>query len=404
MINMTYNFDEDTNRFDTHCLKWEFDFGGEQPVQSDRAHAKYGDDQLLPLWVADMDFKSPPAVIEALEERAAHGIYGYSIPADCYYEAVQDWMARRYGLPVDRDWIVMTSGVVNALYLLVQTFTSPGDKILIQPPVYHPFYSAVEDNGRIIARNPLKLTGSRYEMDFDDLADKAADPQVKMAILCSPHNPVGRVWSPEELDQFGQICRDNDVLVISDEIHADLILSGHRFTSFACINEDFAADSIICTAPSKTFNLAGLKLSNIVVQNKEQRDRFAETLNRCGLWGTNAFAIVATEAAYLHGEDWLLAVMAYIEDNYNFLRSYIAEHLPQLKVTPLEGTYLAWVDFSALALHPDERTDLLMNEAKVWLNEGQTFGPEGADFERINIACPRSILADALERIKTAVG
>lgn len=400
---MTFNFDKEIDRFDTSCLKWEFEFIDEQPVQSDRAHSKYGDDRLLPLWVADMDFESPPEVIEALQARAAHGVFGYCVPDDDYYTAVEEWMARRYGRIIKRDWIAITSGVVNALYLLVQTFTEPGDKVLIQPPVYHPFFSAIEDNGRVVARNPLKRVGGSYEMDFDDLAQKAADPAVKMAILCSPHNPIGRVWAPEELLRFGQICRDNGVLVVSDEIHADLILSGHTFTPFDSVHADFAADSIICTAPSKTFNLAGLKLSNIILPNEEQREQFAQTLNRCGIWGTNAFGLAAAESAYRYGEAWLADVMAYIEDNYHFLRTFIDEHLPQLTVTPLEGTYLAWIDFGALGMEPAERTNFLMEEVGIWLNSGEIFGEEGADFERINIACTRAILEEALARLKTAV-
>ena len=400
---MTYSFDEEIDRFETQCLKWEFEKIEDQLVESDRAHAKYGEDRLLPLWVADMDFKSPPQVIDALVERAAHGVFGYCVPDDGYFEAVEGWMARHYDWHVDRDWITITPGVVTALYILIQAFTEAGDKILIQPPVYHPFYSAIEDNGRLVVRNPLKRVNGRYEMDLDDLAEKARDPGVKLAVLCSPHNPVGRVWTPEELRRFGEICQANDVLVISDEIHADLIMSGHTFTSFATVDEGFAANSIICTAPSKTFNLAGLRLSNIIVQNEAQRKQFQDQFNSLGHLGPNIFGLVAAEAGYRSGEEWLGEVLAYIEGNYNFMRSYLAEHLPQLTLMPLEGTYLAWIDFSALGLDPADRTTFLMEEAKVWLNPGEIFGPEGADFERVNIACPRSLLAEALERIKTAV-
>jgi cystathionine beta-lyase len=350
-----------------------------------------------------MDFQSPPAVIDALEDRAAHGVYGYCLPDDDYFDAVEKWMSRRYGWHVDRDWITITPGVVTAIYFLIQSFTEPGDRVLIQPPVYHPFYSAIEDTGRVVVRNPLMLVDGRYEMDFEDLAEKTADPGVKLAILCSPHNPVGRVWTAEELRRLGEICRANDVLVISDEIHADLVLSGHTFTSFAVVDDEFAANSIICTAPSKTFNLAGLRLSNIVVQNDEQRERFQKTFNRLGHLGANIFGLVAAEAAYRHGEEWLDEVLVYIEENYNFLKAYITEHLPQLSVTPLEGTYLVWIDFSALGFEPAERTTFLLEEAKVWLNSGEIFGAEGADFERVNIACPRSLLEEALARIKTAV-
>ncbi len=400
---MTYNFDEEINRFDTHCTKWEYEFIDERAFQTDRAHPKHGDDQLLPLWVADMDFRSPPAVIEALQERAAHGIYGYSAPADCYYEAFQAWTAKHYGRLIEREWVVITPGVVAAIDTMVQAFTAPGDKIIVQPPVYYPFFNSIENNDRVVANNPLKLTGTRYEMDFDDLAEKAADPAATMAILCSPHNPVGRVWTPQELARFGQICRANDVLVIADEIHADLIFDGIEFTSYACISEDFANSSIVCTAPSKTFNLAGLKLSNIIVQNEEMRVALVQMLKRNGLSGTNAFGIVAADAAYRDGEAWLQEAMAYIQQNYRFLQAYVAENIPQLRVMPLEGTYLAWIDFGALGLDLAQREALLLDEAKVWLNEGAIFGAGGEGFQRINLACPRSILERALRRIKTAV-
>jgi cystathionine beta-lyase len=400
---MTTYFDVKIDRFDTHCMKWEFEKNNGLFLQTDRAHPKYGDEQLLPLWVADMDFKGPTAVIEALENRARHGIFGYCKPDDGFYEAVVDWMARRYGRSVERDWILHTPGVVNALAQMVQAYTAPGDKVLIQPPVYYPFYHVIENNGRVVARNPLKRNGTHYEMDFADLAQAAADPAVKMAFLCSPHNPVGRVWEAWELERFGHICMDNDVLVIADEIHCDLILNGRTFTSYATINEEFAARSIVCTAPSKTFNLAGLQLSNIIIPDAAMRGRMQEIMTRNSISGPNAFGIVANEAAYRHGEPWLAALLAYIEGNFNFLRSYIAEHIPQLKVTPLEGTYLAWVDFGALGLTPVERNKLLMEEAKVWLNSGELFGPEGADFERINIACPRATLEQALERIARVI-
>ncbi len=400
---MTYNFDEEIDRFGTQCTKWEFEYIDEEAVKTDRAHAKYGAERLLPLWVADMDFQSPPEVIAALEERAAHGLYGYCTPDDSYYDAVLGWMARRYGLAVERDWIAITPGVVTALYLLVQTFSEPGDKVLIQPPVYYPFYNAIADTGRVVALNPLQRDGLRYEMDYEDLARKTADPAVKIAILCSPHNPVGRVWTPQELTRFGQICQANDVLVIADEIHGDLILAGHQFTSYPAISAEFAASSILCTAPSKTFNLAGLKLSNILIANADLRARYAQTLNKCHLSTWNVFNLVATEAAYRHGEPWLAEVMAYIEENYRFLVSYVEAELPWLTVYPLEGTYLAWIDFSGLGMDPARRQKWLIDEAKVWLNEGAKFGPGGEDFQRLNLACPRSLLAEALARIKTAV-
>ncbi len=400
---MTFNFDAEIDRTGTHSIKWEFLFEGHKLVFGDHAQAKHGRDRLLPMWVADMDFRCPPAVIDALTERVAHGIFGYAMPSDSYYTAVIDWMARRYGVVVQREWLVLTPGVVPALNMLVETLITPGDKVLVQRPVYYPFFAAIENNGGDIVSNTLALENGRYTIDFDDLAAKTADPAVKMAILCSPHNPIGRVWTREELTRFGEICLANDVLVIADEIHCDLIYDGVAFTSFAAINETFAQKSIICTAPSKTFNMAGLKTSNIIIQDKEIRAKFNKTLNRHGLMGGNALGIVATEAAYTHGEAWLAEAMAYIEANYHFMAAYLAEHLPQLEVIRPEGTYLVWVDCRKLGLEAAARRQLLLGEAKVFLDNGEMFGPEGEGFERFNLACPRSILAEALERIVTAV-
>jgi cystathionine beta-lyase len=286
---------------------------------------------------------------------------------------------------------------------MVQTYTQPGDKIIIQRPVYHPFTFAVENNGRKVVSNSLLLKDGRYQMDFDDLAAKAVEPDVKMLILCSPHNPVSRVWSREELTRLGEICLDNDVLVVSDEIHCDLIYKGVTFTSFASISERFAQNSIVCTAPSKTFNIAGLKLSNIIIPNEALRTQFSKTIERTGLMGTNTFGVVATEAAYNFGEPWLTAVMEYVEGNYNFMQDYLAKHLPQLRLLPAEGTYLVWLDCRALELTPEERKKLIFEEAHLYLDEGEIFGPEGAGFERINLACPRALLEEALERLKTVI-
>ncbi|MCA9928336.1 MAG: pyridoxal phosphate-dependent aminotransferase [Anaerolineales bacterium] len=400
---MTLNFDQEVDRIGTYSVKWEFVPENEVLTFSDAAHAKYGNERLLPLWVADMDFQSPQAVIDALSARVAHGIFGYTVPDDGYFETIVDWISRRYGYAIEKEWIALTPGVVPALHMLVETFLQPGDKVLVQRPVYYPFFSAVENNGCEIVSNSLVYENGRYHMDFDDLAAKAADPGVRMAILCSPHNPVGRVWTREELTRFGEICMANDVLIVSDEIHCDLIFNGHTFTSFATIGERFLQNNIICTAPSKTFNLAGLKTSNIIIPDREKREAFVATSRGHGIYGGNALGPVATAAAYKHGEPWLEAVLAYIEANYHFMTAYLTEHLPQLKVVPLEGTYLVWVDFRALGLDTKARKALMMKEAKVFLDEGEMFGPEGEGFERFNLACSRSILAEALERIKTAV-
>ncbi len=400
---MNFNFDEIIDRRGTGSVKWEFVVTGGTWAYTDHADPQYGADRVLPMWVADMDFRCPPAVIEALANRVEHGIFGYTAPTASYFDAVINWMKRRYGRTVKREWITLAPGIVPAVNMMVQAFVSPGEKVLVQPPVYYPFFSAVENNGGEIVSNSLVIENDHYRMDFDDLARKAADPAVKVAILCSPHNPVGRVWTREELTRFGEICLANDVLVISDEIHCDLIYDGVEFTSFASINEEFARRSIVCTAPSKTFNLAGLKTSNVIIPDETLRQKFEQALLRNGLKGGNTFGLAAAEAAYTHGEAWLDGVMAYIQENYRFMEAYIAKHLPQLKVIPPEGTYLVWVDFRALGLDPKARKELMMKTAKLYLDEGEMFGPEGEGFERFNIACPRSILAEALERLKTAV-
>lgn len=402
-MTIEYIFDEEINRKDTHSIKWEFLFPNGRPQYGDHADPKYGCERILPMWVADMDFQGPPEMIEALVRRAQHGIFGYSLAGDSYYEAVLGWMARRYGRSIPREWLVVTPGVVPAINMLIQGLVQPGEKVLVQRPVYYPFFAAIENNGAQVVSNSLVLTNGRYQMDFDDLAAKAADPAVTMAILCSPHNPVGRVWNPEELNRFGQICRENNVLIISDEIHCDLIYAGHTFTSFASLNDDFAQNSIICTAPSKTFNIAGLKTSNLIIPQAEWRRKLAQVMTRHGLLGSNAFGLVATEAAYNHGEAWLTAVMAYIQENYRFMAEYITAYLPQLRITPPEGTYLVWVDCRALGLGPAARKELFMGQAKLFLDEGEMFGPEGEGFERFNIACPRTILTEALERMNKVV-
>ncbi len=400
---MSYNLDAEFDRQGTHSVKWEFIIQGDQFTHGDHAHKKHGSNRILPMWVADMDFRCPPAVIEALVKRAQHGIFGYTVPTDPYYEAVISWMKRRYEWDVKREWITLSPGIVPAINMLVQCFISPGDKVLIQQPVYYPFMAAIKNNGGQIVSNSLLYKNGRYDMDFDDLAAKTADPAVKMAILCSPHNPVGRVWTPEELTRFGEICIENKVIIISDEIHCDLIFSGQTFTAFATISDTFAQNSIICTAPSKTFNLAGLKTSNIIIPNEEWRQIFGAKLWSNGLFGLNSFGVEALTAAYNHGEEWLAEVMAYVEANYQFVATYMAERMPQVTITPPEGTYLLWCDFNQLGLSSKARKALLLEQARVYLDEGELFGPEGEGFERFNLACPRSILAEALERIKTAV-
>jgi cystathionine beta-lyase len=312
-------------------------------------------------------------------------------------------MQRRHGWTVAPEWIVPAPGIVPALYMLVRTFAAPGEKALIQTPVYYPFYSAIRHNQVEVVRNPLHNRSGRYAMDFDDLEAKLADPAVKLAILCSPHNPVGRVWTAGELRRFGELCLARGVPVVADEIHGDLILPGQRFTPFATLGEAFAQNTIVCTAPSKTFNLAGLKTANLLIPNPELRRRFAQTQARSGLFGVNAFGLVATEAAYTQGEEWLDQMLVYLDDNRRTLESFVARYLPQIAVTPLEGTYLAWLDCRRLGLEAGDLKRMLLEEARVYPDHGPRFGVEGHGFIRLNIACPRSILIEALDSIKAAV-
>lgn len=400
---MTHAFDEEVDRRGTNSVKWEFVQDGEDLLHWERTDRSLGNQRVLPLWVADMDFRCPAPVLEALHTRVAHGIFGYTAPTQSFFDAVVRWMGRRHGWPVDPEWICTSPGVVPALNLLVRTFVQPGEKVLIQPPVYHPFAHAVSNNGAEVAANPLVYEGGRYRMDFDKLEEQAGDPAVKMAILCSPHNPVGRVWSAEELTRFGEICLRNDVLVVADEIHGDIILSGHTFTPFAKISQEFVGRSVTCTAPSKTFNLAGLQTSCIIIPDAGLRKAFKQTLLSTGLFGINSFGLVALQAAYDHGEAWLERVLAYIEDNLAFLERFVKDYIPQIDVIRPEGTYLVWLDCRRLGLDKVELKRLMLEGARVYLDEGYIFGAEGEGFERINIACPRPILVEALERIRQAV-
>ena len=400
---MNYDFDAEIYRTGTNAVKWECANEGHETLPWERTSKSYGEDRILPMWVADMDFPCPEAVVEALCARARHGIYGYTAPMAPYYNAIINWMKRRQGWDVAPEWICITPGVVPALNMLVRTFVAPGDKVIIQPPIYHPFFSAIENNQAEVAANPLIYENGRYRMDLLDLEAKAKDPRVKLAILSNPHNPVGRVWTRAELVHFGEICRHNDVLVISDEIHGDLIYKDYVFTPYAGISDDFVQNAVICTAPSKTFNMAGLKTSNIIIPNEALRQEFEGTLQSIGLFGAGTFGVVALQAAYDHGEAWLEQVLDYIEDNLRYLEDYVAGHIPQISVVQPEGTYLVWLDCRRLGLDAQELKQLMIDRARVCLEDGSIFGPEGEGFERINIACPRSILVEALARIKNAI-
>ena len=400
---MEHSFDTEIAREGTNSLKWEFVQDEQSPLQFNRTGRFFGKDRILPLWVADMDFRCPEPVIEALSARAEHGIYGYSAPTEAFYASVVGWMKRRHQWALDPDWICITPGVVPALNMLVRTYVPPGDKVLIQPPVYYPFYMAIENNQAEIVTNPLIYESGTYRMDLGDLERKARDPKVKMVILCSPHNPVGRVWTKDELLEFGQICAENNVLVVSDEIHGDLVYDDYTFVPFANLDHEFPQRSIICTAPSKTFNMAGLQTSCIIIPDENLRSRFEETLLSNGLIVHSCFGLTALQVAYNEGEEWLEQVCAYIESNLEYLEAYIEEHMPRIRVVRPEGTYLVWLDCQGLGLESSILRQLMMEKAKVYLDDGSIFGPEGEGFQRINLACPRPLLAEALDRINHAV-
>ncbi len=382
-----YDFDEVIDRRHTSSMKWDTN----------------KDEGILPLWVADMDFRSPRPVIDAVKEIAERGIYGYTFAPESYHEAVAEWLLKRHAMETRGEWIKFGPGVVPAINMLIRAFTETGDKVIIQRPVYYPFFISIDNNHRQILDNPLKYNDGQYEMDFEDLESKAADPQAKLLILCSPHNPVGRVWTKEELTRLGEICLRNGVIVISDEIHHDLIFRGNKHTAFATISEDFAQNSVTCTAPSKTFNLAGLQTSTIIIPNERLRARYSEVLESNFLRRPNIFGIAALDAAYRHGEEWLEELLDYLQGNLDFLTDFVERRMPQIKVVKPQGTYLVWMDFRELGMRGRQLEDFMLNRARLWLDEGYIFGSTGDGFERINIACPRATLTEALNRLSSAV-
>ncbi len=393
-----WNFDEMIDRSNTASMKWE-------PEVLKRIFGK-GREDLLPMWVADMDFKCPKPVRIAMERRISHQIYGYSFTDPAYYSAVISWNKRRHQWPLAKEWILTTPGVVPALTYMIQCFTNPGDKILIQPPVYYPFARSILNNGRQIQENPLLIVNGQYKMDFDDLEEKTKDPRVKLAILCSPHNPVGRVWKHDELETFGKICIKNNILIISDEIHCDLIMPDHKHISFPTLSEELAQHSVTGIAASKTFNLAGLQQSSLIVPNPTIRARLFTHFENLGFIngvGGTLFGAIAATAAYNEAEEWLDDLLIYLHDNYIFLKTSLEQGLPGVKVFDLEGTYLAWVDFRELGYDNDNQIKLLEETAKVGLDHGNWFGDNGIGFERFNIACPRTILEKAVESIIKAL-
>ena len=357
---------------------------------------------IVPMTVADMEFSAPPEVNEAVAKAAMHGCYGYTGPDKAYMEAVRHWQKMRHGWDIEDDWLVVTNGIVQALGIAVRAFTEPGDGVLIMTPVYHPFYGAVNDNGRKLFCSPLIENGGRYEIDFEDLERKAASPEVKLMLLCSPHNPIGRVWSREELERVARICRENNVTVVSDEIHNDLIVGEREHTVFAKI-EGAADNCIVCTAISKTFNLAGLSCSNIFVPNSELREKFAKQAHTDGCGCVPYIARFATIAAYNEGANWLDELLSVVKGNFELLYRFIGERLPQFTVTRAEGTYLAWIDMRALGLGHEKLNEFMVEKARIADNDGEMFGQAGDGFRRWNLALPREALLGALERLEKAV-
>ena len=387
---MKYDFDKIIDRTGTESLKWIFP----------RKVLKVED--AIPMWVADMDFEAPPAVVEALSRRAAHGVFGYPLVPPSFFAAVIGWLERRHGWEVQKSWMAMTPGIVPALNYCVRAFTKPGAGVIIQTPVYFPFYHAIENNGRRVIRNPLRFDGRRYTMDLDDL-EKKIDQGGRMLILCSPHNPVGRVWTRDELEALGRLVVARDLVVLSDEIHHDLVYRGHRHQVFAALSPELASRTVTCIAPSKTFNIPGLSTAAVIASNPDFLKAFEDEKERAGFELGQVFGIVGFEAAYAHGGDWLDELLPYLEANVDFLEKFLEERIPKVRLIRPEGTYLALLDCRGLGLDPAALTDFFLKKAGVYLNDGAMFGEEAAGFVRINFACPQALLVEALERIEHAV-
>lgn len=385
---MKYNFDQIINRRNTNSYKWD----------------SFKEIDILPMWVADMDFRTAPPIIEALNKRVQHGIFGYTKVPFAYYESTINWFQRRYKFLIQRDWILFTTGVVPALSAIIKALTLSGDKVLVQSPVYNCFFSSIRNDGCEIISNNLIYDKKTYKIDFLDLEKKTADPKVKLMLLCNPHNPVGRCWTKEELITIGEICLKNNVIVVSDEIHCDLVHDGYLHIPFASINDEFCKNSVTCIAPTKTFNLAGIQVANIVARDETIRKKIDKSLNINEVCELNVFAIEALIAAYNEGEEWLTELKAYLKGNYDYLKDYFANNLPQFSVSPLEATYLVWIDCSSLRMTSKEISDTLLIKEKLWVNEGTLYGDAGENFIRINIACSRQILIEGLERIKNIFG
>jgi len=384
---MKFNFDEPVSRRGSNSYKWD---GTE-------------DTEVLPMWVADMDFRTSPAIINALQKRVEHGIFGYTRVPEEYYKAITDWFSRRHDFSISPEWIIYTSGVVPAISAIIKALTVPGDKVLVQTPVYNCFFSSIRNNRCLAECSPLIREGDTYKMDFDDLERKASAPDVKLMLLCNPHNPVGRVWTKEELRRVGDICLRNGVTVIADEIHCELVYSGHTYTPFASLSDEFLQHSVTCVSPSKAFNIAGLQIANIVAADNNMRLKIDRAINDNEVCDVNPFGVQALIAAYNEGEDWLEQLLDYIWQNYLCMKAFCDDQLPDFLLTRLEGTYLVWMDCHALGRTSVQLEKDLKENAKLWLNAGTMYGEDGEGFMRWNIACPRKVLMQGLQRFKDFV-
>lgn len=384
---MKYDFDKVVDRRNTNSVKYDFfEKKGFYP-------------DTIPLWVADMDFPVPPEVADRLAEVAAHGIFGYSEAKSPYFESVYRWFASHHAFETKPEWLVKTPGVVFAIASAIRAFSDELEGVLIQQPVYHPFEQLIRRNNRKAVNNPLVYRNGKYQIDFEDFEQKLQREKIRLFILCNPHNPVGRVWTREELTRMGELCLKYHVVVVSDEIHCDFTYAGHMHLPFAAIDPSFAHNSVVCTAPSKTFNLAGLQVSNIFIPDPAMRLRFTQASSATGLDGINIFGLAACEAAYNHGNEWLVQLREYLTGNVQLIREKIA-CLPGVRLVEPEGTYLLWLDFTGLNLPDGEVHDRIKKQARLWLNDGEIFGAEGKGFQRINIACPREVLVEAMRRLR----
>ena len=385
---MKYNFDEVVDRRGSDAMKW---------LDLDEANG-----EILPMWIADMDFKAADEILEALSVPIQHGVLGYNAIPDSFYQSMINWTFEKHGWKIKKEWLVFTPGVVPGLSTCVTTYTDEGDSVLVQPPVYPPFFRVMTNNKRNIVENPLVHDGSRHLMDLKDIESKI-DETTKLALLCNPHNPVGRVWERSELEAFGNVCLENNIIIVSDEIHCDLAFKDHKHIPLASISEELAQNTITFMAPSKTFNIAGLFSSVAIIQNEELRNAYVESMEAMELTHVSIFGAVGFEAAYTHGKDWLDQVLEYVEDNADFAVDYIAKNIPQIKTYKPEGTYLLWLDFNALGKSPAEIDEILVGKGRIRLNDGSPYGTGGEGFFRLNIGCPRKVLIEGLERIERAL-